>query len=313
MSVQTRGCSDPSDVKRGGTENGKQVYRCNNCDKGFTADGSAMHRQFTTKQIGAALDKYYSGVSYKQVAEFMEDFADVPEPSKHSVHDWVKGYSIMAKRFLDGEVGPDGREETATGKSVRAKTGDHWVGDELVVDVGGAKAWVFNVMDKETRLLLATHLTRTRETADAFKVFEKALAATEGPPKKITTDGLKSYNDAIRALFRKDTEHVVSEGIHEERNNNISERLQGTIRSRTKTQRGLQAIRTGQDYLDGYLIDYNHFKKHETLGNRTPAEVAKLSEQVPWGDSWEGVAKMGGEVAEPQNVVVEPIKRKPRP
>ncbi len=163
-------CSDPSDVRRNGTEGDRQVYRCNCCDKGFMAEGNAMNRQFTARQIGAALDKYYSGMSYKQIAEFMEDFFDVPEPSKHSVHDWIKGYTILARRFLDGEVGADGREESATGKPVKARVGRHWVGDELQVKVCGQPAWLFNIMDVDSRLILAAHLSRGRETEDAFRV-----------------------------------------------------------------------------------------------------------------------------------------------
>ena len=306
-------CSDPSKVKRNGLHGGKQRYKCKNCSKKFMADGNAMHRQFTTKQIGAALDKYYSGLSYKQIAEHLEDFHDVPEPSKHSVHDWVKGYTIMAKRFMDGEVGPDGQEGTATGKPIKAKTGDHWVGDELVVPVAGEQRYLWNVMDKDSRYVLAAHLSAHRNTNDAIAVMEKALAAADGPPERITTDGLGSYVDAVRAVFPRGTEHIVSESIRSEVNNNLSERLQGTFRSRTKTQRGLQSIPTGQDYVDGYVIDYNFFKRHEALDGEVPAEAAGVSGQVPWGDSWEDIAKMGGEVAEPLNVAIEPVRRKPGP
>ena len=60
------------------------------------------------------------------------------------------------------------------------------------------------------------------------------------------------------------------------------------------------------------MADYNFFRDHETLGGRTPAEVVGVADKVPW-KSWEDVARMGGEIAEPQNVTVEPIKRKPGP
>ena len=46
-------------------------------------------------------------------------------------------------------------------------------------------------------------------------------------------------------------------------NNNLSERLQGSFRQRAKTQRGLEERRTGQEYLDGWVMDYNFFKDHE--------------------------------------------------
>ena len=306
-------CPDPSDVRRAGTDGDEQVYRCKSCDKEFTASGSAKHKQFTASQIGMALDKYYSGVSYQQIAEFMGRHLDVPKPSKRSVHDWVKSYTIMAKRFMDGEVGADGREESASGKPIKAKTGDAWVADELFVKVGGHQMYLWNVMDRKTRYVLAAHLSAKRDRAGAIKVMEKALAAAEGPPKTITTDGLVAYVEAIETVLPKSTKHIKGAGIRSEVNNNLSERLQGTLRSRTKTQRGLESIRTGQDYVDGYVLDYNHFKDHEALGGRTPAEAAGVTKQVPWGESWEGVARMGGEVAEPKNVKTEQVMKKPGP
>ena len=147
-------CPAPDKVKRDGFHGGKQRYECNSCGKKFLAEGQATGRQFTAKQIAAAVDKYYSGMSYKQVAEHMEDFHDVPEPSKHSVHDWVKGYTGLALRYMAGEVGPDGTEATASGKRVKAEVGDHWVADEIFLKVGGNRCYCWNVMDKDSRYIL---------------------------------------------------------------------------------------------------------------------------------------------------------------
>ena len=108
-----------------------------------------------------------------------------------------------------------------------------------------AKYWCWDVMDKKTRYVLAARLSSTRDTNDAIAVFEKALANAKAPPKKITTDGLGSYVDAVKAVFPNGTQHEVSDGIYELVNNNMSERLQGAFRQRTKTQRGLEARRTG--------------------------------------------------------------------
>ena len=44
-------------------------------------------------------------------------------------------------------------------KDHKAKTGGRWVADEMQVDVGGKKVWLWNVMDAETRYILASHLT----------------------------------------------------------------------------------------------------------------------------------------------------------
>ena len=308
-------CPDPSRVKRDGYQNGKQRYECGSCGKKFHADGQALNRQYRTRQIGAAIDKYLSGLSYKQVAEHMEDFHGVPEPSKRSVHDWVKSYTRLAKEIMDGKRGPDGGKETATGRPIKAKVGDVWVADETYIPTGGEWCYCWNVMDRDSRYLLATLLSANRGTREAIKVMEMALANADRPPKKVVTDGLESYPEAIRTVFPRGTVHEVSKGIHEEINNNISERLQGSIKDRTKTQRGLEGLRTGNDYLDAWTLDYNHFKPHETLDGKTPAQVAGVADQVPWGDSWEEVTRIGGEVAEPvvMETTITPNKSGPKP
>ena len=220
----------------------------------------------------------------------------------------MKGYTGLALRYLRGEVGADGTPKTA-GKAVQTQVGDHWVSDELALGVGGRKYWRWNIMDEATRYILAVRISRTRNSNDAIALFEKAKLAAASPPQRITTDGLASYVDAVKAVF-PGARHVVSQGIHQPVNNTISERLQGSFRQRTKTQRGLQARRTAQEYLDGWVIDYNFFKDHETLKGRTPAPVAGVVGQVPWR-SWEDVTRLGGEVAEVEIKNTTPYPHKP--
>ena len=306
-------CPDPSRVRKDGFHGGKQRYECGSCGKKFKTDGHALHRQYTAQQIAAGIDAYFSGMSYKEAAEHIDDYYDAPEPSKHTIHDWVKGYSKMAQDYLLGRVGEDGRLETASGKHIKAKTGYVWVCDETYILAGGEWRYCWNIMDRDSRYILAVLYSPHRGTRDAIAVMEKALAAADRPPKKIITDGLDKYPEAIRTVFPRGTEHVVSQGITEEVNNNLSERLQGTIKDRTKVQRGFQGVRTGQDCLEGWAIDYNFFNPHHSLGGKTPAEVAGVASQVPWNDSWEDITRMGGEVAEAKHEVVETKRKESTP
>lgn len=289
-------CPGPSKIIRYGKRKGVQRYQCKTCRRRFSVTGKAKRKQVPAEHVGAAIDVYYSGTSYKQTAEFMQDAYDMGEPSKASVHDWVKGYTKLARAFLQGQIGDDGTKATATGKPVKAKTGPHWVADEMQLKVGGKKYWNWNVMDAKTRYLLASRISRGRGVNQARAVFRKALRAAERPPETITTDGLGSYVEAVKTVLPS-TKHVVSEGIYAKLNNNLSERVQGTFRDRTKTQRGLETRRTAQDYLDGFVIDYNFFRDHEALGGRRPGEIAGVN--VPWVE-WADVVRMGGEIAEPQ-------------
>ena len=55
-------------------------------------------------------------------------------------------------------------------------------------------------------------------------------------------------------------------GLTTEPSNNMPERLQGSFRERAKVLSGIQILRSGQSFLDGWVINYNLFRPHEGLG-----------------------------------------------
>ena len=181
-------------VVKNGTQKGEQRYMCRGCDRTFTESGKLHGHQFTTEQIGAAIRMFYSGTSYKQIAEHMEDIYDIPEPSKPAIYYWVRDYTDAAVERM---------------KDYPADTSPHWVGDESTVDVGGEQYWNWNIMDKGTRYLLASHLSKERDARAAKAVIRKALAAAEKPPKTFTTDKWRSYIPAIKDLMPEDNPYPV--------------------------------------------------------------------------------------------------------
>ena len=258
-----------SQIVKVGKRNNQQRFKCNTCNKRFRANGKMPGRKFNDKQIGATIRDYYMGLSYKQLSESMRDRYNIPKPAKDTLYDWVQYYTNKASYMLKG---------------VKAHTGDHWVADEMFIKVGGKMVYHWNIMDVETRYLLASHLAEDRTEAEAAKTLRKALAVAHHPPKTITTDGLASYIPAIKAILPK-TEHIRAEGIRAKINNNMSERMQGTFRSRIKTLRGLDSIESGQRYLDGYDITYNFFREHSSLKYNTPAQAAGVKTQITqWAD-----------------------------
>ena len=225
--------------------------------------------------VGSAIRDHYTGKSYKQIAEGLREEYDLPnEPSKATVYEWVRDYTGKALKQMEGH---------------KATTGGKWVADEMQVDVGGKKVWLWNVMDAQTRYILASHLTPRRDAQAARVVLRKAALAADKPPKSITTDKLRSYIQPVKDVL-PEAEHVQSEGIRASVNNNLSERLQGTFRDRIKTLRGLDNIKSGQRYLDGWMLTYNFFRGHESLGNKTPGERAKVN---PPFKEWADVVKVG--------------------
>ncbi len=128
---------DSSRVVKTGKQNGQQRYLCRECSKKFRANGIAHGHRVPVEQIGMAIRMFYSGMSYKQIAESMSDAFDIPEPSKATIYEWVRAYTDKAV-------------ETLGQPQYKAQTGDEWVADEMQVTVGGEKYWNWNVMHSKT-------------------------------------------------------------------------------------------------------------------------------------------------------------------
>ena len=150
----------------------------------------------------------------------------------------------------------------------------------MKVKCGGKWTWLWNVMDAGTRFLLATHVSQTREIKDARKPFAKAKEIAKGKPKIMVTDGLKAYMDAFKKEFftlrNPRTKHLRKPRFIDGTNNNIVERLQGSIREREKVMRGLKSEHTAKSMIEGYRAYYNFIRPHQALNGKTPAEKANI-------------------------------------
>ena len=264
---------DGGRIVKNGTQGRHQRYLCKTCGKNFRKpDAFQRSRHFPIQQIGIALQGYFDGQSYREAARSLGRAFRTDPPDESNVFRWVQGYSRGATEEMRKHKVPTGRE---------------WVADEMQVNLAGKPYWLWNVQDKRSRYLLATHLTPKRDARAGEIVMRKAKEVAANAPEVIRTDKLTSYTPAIKKLFPK-TQHLHSEGLRAKINNNLSERMQGTIRERDKVLRAMKTRETGQNYLDGWTVDYNVFRPHMGIEEKTPAQAAGMV--VPFKD-WRDVAE----------------------
>ena len=259
-----------------GTRNGYQRYLCRACSKKFHTNGKAKGRRFPADQTGAAIRMFYSGMSYQQIAENMGRTYDIPEPSKATIYQWVRDYTKDALREMERHP---------------AHTGGRWMVDQMQLDAGGQEYWIWNVMDRSTGYLLASHLTKERDARSALAVLKKAAAAAAEPPRTVRTDRWGYYVLAVKQIF-PDARHLRLVGVgNPEDIKNPSKRVQGLFRQRTRTLRGLGSKEKGQLYLDGWTLDYNLFRDHESMDAKPPGQAARVNPPFKeWADVVKGRA-----------------------
>jgi len=164
------------------------------------------------------------------------------------------------------------RYATDSIKDSKPKVGDIWIADETVLKIDGSNVWFWDIIDAKTRYLLASRVSRSRTTRDAQSLIDKAIKKAGKEPKTVITDKLASYLDV-----RYGGEHRQGSPFSlKETGESTSqiERFHGTLKSRTKVMRGLKNLESAIEFTQGWLVHYNYLRPHESLKDKTPAEVA---------------------------------------
>ena len=66
----------------------------------------------------------------------------------------------------------------------------------------GGIAYLWNVMDRQSRFLIASKLSEHRDTEGAIQAFNEAIHNTQGKsPQQIHTDALRAYREGISDSF----------------------------------------------------------------------------------------------------------------
>lgn len=248
------------DVMKYGVRNSVQNYICSQCKRKFNIKGAPFHMWTPADQIGASLTMYYNGLSLSDVAEYLNETHDNPvNPS--TVYRWLLKYTEQAINVFD---------------KFTPKACDTWIADETAIKFQDKLYWIWDIICRDSRFLLASYLSPNRGTREARVLMELATKKANTIPKRVITDKLKAYIDGIELVFGAETKHIQSSPFSETDSTNIIERFQGTIKERTKVLWGFKTPETAKLILAGFVINYNFFRPHISLNGKTPAEAAKI-------------------------------------
>ena len=253
-SVTCKYCQSPNIIKFG-TFNGVQRYWCKDCKRKFVL-GTLPKMKTDTTIISAALSCYFGGMPLDAIQRHLEQQYH-HYYTEMGIYNWIRRF---AKEAVDRT------------KDFHPVVGDTWIADETVLKVGGKKVWFFDVIDEKTRYLLASRLTESRATKEAALVMNEAKRRAGKSPKRILTDKMGAYIDGIEMVFGSATKHIQSTPFTDVNSTNIIERFQGTLKDRTKILRGFKRMDTAKLLTQAWLVHYNFFKEHESLGNVPPAQ-----------------------------------------
>ena len=162
--------------------------------------------------------------------------------------------------------------------------------------------WSWSAIDVRSRMVLAWHVSLTREQKEADAFMYNLRKRVTGR-LQINTDGLKSYPAAIDAAFGGDADHAVIIKLYEggkvvkqtvkyvsgqprrdRANTSYIERVNLTTRMAVRrlhrdTNAFSKKVQAHADALALFFVHYNFMRPHLSLRGQTPAMVAGVTDR----------------------------------
>lgn len=247
-------------IVRYGKLRGIQRWWCKDCHHKFADNDALPNMKTPAEQVSSALNMYYEGMSLQAIRRQLQQEHN-SSVSDSNIYSWIVRFTNEAIKEAD---------------KYKPNVGDVWIADETVLKIEGKNRWFFDIIDSKTRFLLASHISNARNRQDVKTLMEKAAAKAGKTPKYVITDKLSAYLDGIELAFGANTKHIQSKPFTVVNSTNLIERFHGTLKSRTKIMRGLKRLDSARLFTEGWLVHYNFFRPHETIG-KTPAEKAEIN------------------------------------
>jgi len=239
----------------------KQRWKCSSCRRFFTVEDGFFKMKHKREVITSCLDLYMNGMSLRKIKNHFNQFSEYPI-SHQSILNWIKRYAIMLKPFTE---------------SFDLELSKIYHTDEIFVRCNKQQHYFWDIIDRDTRYLVATHYSIKRDSKSAKILFLKV----KHKPLTLFSDGLQGYKKAYRKVWgskrrSQDKLNYIRLKADKDKRNNIIERIQGTIRERVKVMRSFKNQESAKLILDLFVIYYNCLRIHQGIG-KTPLEQAGIN------------------------------------
>jgi transposase-like protein len=260
-----------------------QKFFCRDCHKYFTINIGFEKMKHNPQAITSAMQLYFSGESLRNTQKSLKLLG--VEVSHKTVFMWIKKYIGLMKEYVEKIV---------------PNVSDTWRADEIYIKVKGDMKYLFAMMDDETRFWIAQEVAESKDKHDARNLLRMSKELMGKKPLTFITDGLHAYNEAYKKEFwslrNPRTEHIRHITLRGDHNNNKMERMNGEIRDREKTMRGLKTKET--PILTGYQLFHNYFRPHEALNGKTPSEACGI--QIEGENKWKTLIQNASQANNPK-------------
>ncbi len=130
----------------------KQRYKCQACRHKWDIRNEAFAQmRVNPKAILVSLDLYFKGISLRKIQDHLKQFEGT-NISFVSIYKWIRKYVALMEEYA---------------RTLEPKLSGVWHADEMKMNIHGKWHWLWNIMDSDTRYILASHVAQGRGASDA--------------------------------------------------------------------------------------------------------------------------------------------------
>jgi transposase-like protein len=266
-------CGSKNIVKFGQFK-GIQRWWCKDCRHKFADNAALFDMKTPSNLVAAAIHLYFEGTRLSNIPKEIQMEYDTYF-TRTSVYNWIIYFSQ--------------RTNSEAGKTT-IDVSDTWIAGETVTqsEIKDINVSVIDILDSQTRFLLATKLCLNRNQHDVKALIDQSSRRAGKVPLEILTNG-KWFGDGTRLAGVQGNRLIPASIPGREPGVNWFHEWCRFTNARNKIIRGLRRWRNIQLILDGWLVHYNYFSPQEALRGNTPAEAAGANF---WYQNWyEAVTK----------------------
>jgi putative transposase len=156
-----------------------------------------------------------------------------------------------------------GAEFAAGLRKRRPRPGDTWHLDEVYLKINGELHYLWRAVDQHG-VVLDILVQKRRNATAAKRFFKRLLAGLKYKPRKIVTDGLRSYGIAQREVLP---------GVRHRTSRYLNNRAENSHRPTRRRERQMQRFKSpgqAQRFLSAHAMIYGHFhpRRHLMTANQ---------------------------------------------
>jgi len=252
-------CGSINVVKYGHSKGG-QLWWCKDCRHKFVDNKASPGMKIPREQIAYALSMYYEGMGFKAICRYLQQTFN-SYPSDSTVYGWIERFT---------------RKAIAAARKNTPQVGEVWLAISNQIKIGDEYVWFWDILDVDTRFILASHVSKKLTTRDARVTLAQAIKMAGKLPRVVLTDRLAVYIKDLEVSLNSETKRISTRKLLSASDTQLLENYRSMLNARARVMKGFKNLESARNVIRGWPVHYNYLRPHEITWNATPAYLAGI-------------------------------------